>query len=72
MLRLKLFSVIKIITFLLSLAFVVTAKDAQTITISDAKQINRQEVLKRELLTQLKQKQEITNPLSWLLNDKNG
>ncbi len=59
MLRLKLLSVINIITFLLSLAFVLAAKEAQTVTISDSQLGDRQEILKQELLTQLKQKQEI-------------
>ena len=59
MLRLKLFSVIKVITFSLPLAFVLTAKEAQTVTISDSQLVNRQEILKRKLLNQLKQQQEI-------------
>ncbi|MEM9276437.1 MAG: caspase family protein [Cyanobacteria bacterium P01_F01_bin.143] len=60
MLRLKLLSVINVIT--LSLAFVLPAKEAHTVTISDSQLSDRQEVLKKELLHQLKQQSEIKNP----------
>ncbi|MGK7914978.1 MAG: caspase family protein, partial [Prochloraceae cyanobacterium] len=59
MLRLKLPSVIKIATVLLSVAFVVTANDAQTFTLSDVNLGNEQETEKRELLVPVKQRQEI-------------
>ncbi len=59
MLRSKLHFVIKIATALLSVAFVVTANDAQTVTISDLNLSNEQEIEKRELLAQVKQRQEI-------------
>ena len=51
--------VIKIATVLLSVAFVVTANDAQTVTISDTNLGNEQETEKRELLAQVKQRQEM-------------
>ncbi len=59
MLRFNLPCVIKIATAIISVAFVVTANDAQTVTISDANLSNENETEKRELIAQLKQKQEI-------------
>ena len=55
----KLPSVIKIATVLLSVVFVVTANEAQTITISDTNLGNEQETEKRELPAPVKQRQEI-------------
>ncbi|MEM9276870.1 MAG: caspase family protein [Cyanobacteria bacterium P01_F01_bin.143] len=48
-----------IITFSLLLAFVVAAKEAQTVTISDSQLVDKKEIFKREFLKQLKQQQEI-------------
>lgn len=59
MLRLKFLSVMNIITFSLLLAFVVAAKEAQTVTISDSQLVDKKEIFKREFLKQLKQQQEI-------------
>ncbi len=46
-------------TVLLSVAFALTANDAQTVTVSDANLGNEQETWKREVLAQVKQGQEI-------------